>query len=202
MNGTTPKLYGLVLGGGKSIRMGQDKRFLKYHENSQQEYMYTLLSEVCDKAFLSVRHDQISSEEEKLNLIVDENKYEGPFNGILSAHAKFPDVAWLVLACDLPLINKETLEKLIKGRRPELNATSLAAQKTNIPEPMITIWEPNGLKRAETYLITDQNSGVRRFLVNSKIALVHPDTDDVLFNANSKEDFEVAKNQLKVIANG
>ncbi len=199
MQNNIPKLYGLVLGGGKSTRMGSDKRLIQYHEVSQQIHTYNLLSEICDTAFLSVRDDQVGSSETGLNIIVDENKYRGPFNGILSAHAAHPEVAWLVLACDLPLIDKDSLEALVAQRNPDNHATSMATKKTNMPEPLVTIWEPKGLEKAKEYLESAESSCPRKFLLNSEVGQVHPLSDDVLFNANSQEDYEQIKKRLKAI---
>src|SRR3546814_822414 len=96
-------LYGLVLVGGKSSRMGHDKSIISYHGIPQREYLYNLLSEICDAVFLSLRADQHIGD--GLKFILDGNQYKGPYNGLMSAHHQFPHVAWLALACDLPLMD-------------------------------------------------------------------------------------------------
>ena len=65
-----PKLYGLVLVGGRSTRMGSEKHLLKYHRDSQQKRTYDLLREVCDSTFLSIRQDQVPSCEKDFKVIV------------------------------------------------------------------------------------------------------------------------------------
>lgn len=114
------KLYGLVLSGGKSTRMGEDKGLIKYYVLPQREHLYHLLNEVCDDAFLSIRKDQENNISNTFNTIVDNNEFRGPYNGLLSAHKAYPNVAWLVLACDLPLIDKKALQQLIAARNPEI----------------------------------------------------------------------------------
>lgn len=191
-----PKLYGLVLAGGKSTRMGSDKGLINYHSVPHREYLYGLLNEVCDDAYLSIRKEQEAHLENDLNVIEDKNEYRGPFNGILSAHKTHPDAAWLVVACDLPLLDLSSLKLLVEQRNPEKLATSFATEKTGLPEPLVTIWEPKGLQKAMEHLKTSESSCPRKFLINSEIALVHPAKDEVLYNANSLEDYEFVKSKI------
>ncbi|NAY90954.1 NTP transferase domain-containing protein [Muricauda sp. JGD-17] len=191
-----PKLYGLVLAGGKSTRMGSDKNLIQYHGMPHQEYLYGLLNEVCNSVFLSIRPQQQASIPSHFKTIEDQNEYRGPFNGILSAHRLYPKAAWLVLACDLPLINSETIKQLAHRRNPNKLATSFATKKTKLPEPLITIWEPQGLERAKQYLETAESSCPRKFLINSDIELLYPDHDEVLYNANSISDYEYVKSKI------
>ncbi len=192
-------IYGLVLAGGKSTRMGTDKGLISYHGMPQQEYLYGLLQNICDETFLSIRQEQKILISKKFNTIIDSDKYRGPFNGILSAHNKFPEVAWLVLACDLPLIDLRALSLLVESRDPSKVATSFATKKTNLPEPLVTIWEPKGLKEAINYLKTAQSSCPRKFLINNATNLVHPAMDEVLYNANSTGDYEYIKSKITPI---
>ncbi len=178
--------------------MGSDKRLLQYHDIPQQAYMYDLLDKVCDRTFLSIREDQKNTLQNDVQVVVDRNEYRGPFNGILSAHKAYPEAAWLVLACDLPLIDEKTLSLLVSGRNPDKMATSMATNKTRLPEPLVTIWEPKGLIAAMSYLKTAESSCPRKFLLNSDIDLVNPKDDEVLFNANSLEDYHLAKSKLQL----
>ncbi len=192
-----PALYGLVLSGGKSTRMGSDKGLLAYHGLPQREYFYTLLEQLCDKVYLSLRCDQLQEVSQNFNYILDNDNYQGPFNGILSAHEKFPDAAWLVLACDLPLLDLDTLKRLVDERDPKMVATAMATKKSGLPEPLVAIWEPKGLSTASNYLAAAETFGPRKYLINSDIKMVHPSEDKLLYNANSLEEYHFAKSQLK-----
>ncbi|MFD2585604.1 NTP transferase domain-containing protein [Croceitalea marina] len=189
-------LNGLVLSGGKSTRMGNDKGLIEYHGIPQREYLYSLLESLCDKTFLSIREEQHKELVSNFNCIVDRNEYRGPLNGILSAHKEHSENAWLVVACDLPLLNAYSLEKLISERDTNKVATAYATKKSNLPEPLITIWEPKGLQLAKEYMKTAESSCPRKFLINSDIKLVYPEKDEVLYNANSIKEYEFALNKL------
>jgi molybdopterin-guanine dinucleotide biosynthesis protein A len=186
------KIYGLVLSGGKSTRMGQDKGLIHYHGRPQREYLYDLLATVCEKTFMSIRGDQRSEVPSHVNVVVDEDEFKGPFNGLLSAHRQFPDVAWLVLACDLPLIDEPALKELIAARRPLKKATAFAAKENPLPEPLCAIWEPAALSESIDYLQNGNGTCPRKYLINNTVALVFPRNEQVLLNANSEEEYKEA----------
>src|SRR5690349_4297820 len=91
-------LFGLVLAGGKSERMGVDKAALEFHGKPQLVWAYELLSQVCDRTFVSVRPDQADDPvRARLPQIVDLQPGIGPIAGISAAFTRHPDSAWLVL---------------------------------------------------------------------------------------------------------
>ncbi len=190
------KMYGLVLSGGKSTRMGTDKGLIAYHGIPQRNYLYQLLENSCDKTFMSIRKEQEAEISSTFNTIVDEDVFKGPFNGILSAHKKFPDVAWLVLACDLPLIDEKSLRELIEARKGSADATAFARKENPLPEPLCAIWEPQALKTAVTYLEEGNDSCPRKFLINNNTHLIFPENAQVLMNANSEVEYKEAMTKL------
>lgn len=189
-------VYGLVLSGGKSQRMGQDKGSLQYHGLSQREYLYKLLKEFCPKVYISVRPEQANSLEAALTFLPDSHTVSGPFNGILSAMQKHPEAAWLVVACDMPLVKKETIQKLISERNPNKMATAYALQDSELPEPLLAIWEPAAYETALAF-IAETGSCPRKFLLNQEIKLVRPERDEELYNANAPEDLEFVNSRLQ-----
>ncbi len=194
---STAKIYGLILAGGKSRRMGTDKGRIAYHGIPQREHLYRLLEDVCDKTFMSIRKEQVAEISSSFNTIVDEDIFKGPFNGILSAYKKYPNVAWLVLACDLPLIDKNSLRDLIAARKKSAYATAYSLREKSLPEPLAAIWEPKGLKAAISYMEAGTNGSCpRKFLINNDTHLVYPTDEQVLMNANSELEYREALTKL------
>ncbi len=190
---STDNLYGLVLAGGKSSRMGQDKGDLRYYQTNHRSYLYYSLREFCPQTFISCREDQANILQSGMEYILDEDTYKGPLNGILSAHHAYPDKAWLVVAVDLPHVHEETIKNLLKHRNPSKMATVYATKSSGLPEPLIGIWEPHGLEAAEDFIRKTEKSCPRKFLMNQDVQLVFPENDLELFNANYPEDYKLAK---------
>ena len=177
--------------------MGTDKGLITYHGIPQREYLYKLLQTVCEDVYMSIRPEQKEEFKEETNLILDKNEYRGPYNGLLSANSEFPNVAWLVVACDMPLLNKSALEQLLQERKSAKIATAFATKESGLPEPLCAIWEPQALKDSIAYLQAGNGTCPRKFLINSDVQLVFPEQDKVLWNANSREEYEEALTLMK-----
>ena len=137
------ELNGLILTGGRSTRMGQDKSQLIYHGKPQREYLTNLLRPYCQQVFWSVNERQaIELAGSAHAYIVDAFDWPGPLNGILSAFNHDPKSAWLVVACDMPLLSKRSLDALAQGRNAAKLATIFYDSDGRLPEPLLGIYEP------------------------------------------------------------
>ncbi len=155
----TPPLKGLVLAGGESSRMGFDKGLLNYHGLTQREYLLELLKPFTVETYISCRPGQMDLD--GLPVIVDSFPNLGPFGGILSAFAIDPEAAWLVVACDFPLLNHAAIQQLVTERNPSSIATSFLDEHTLMPEPWITILEPKIYSHPESISCTRQEQPPR-----------------------------------------
>jgi molybdopterin-guanine dinucleotide biosynthesis protein A len=180
-------LYGLVLSGGQSSRMGQDKSLIAYHGQPQRTHLYTLLQGVCSEVFLSVRAGQAEEIPAEYAVIADALPIRGPFNGILSAMQQHPHAGWLVIACDMPLVTAKTLQTLVVERDNGKTATAYALQGSDLPEPLLAIWEPEAYTPALAFVQTGKTCP-RKFLLNADTKLLHPAQDEELYNANHPDE--------------
>lgn len=177
-------LYGLVLSGGRGSRMSMDKGVLAYHGKPQREYLFELLSKYCDKVFTSCRAEQQVLA--GLNPLVDEFDLQGPMNGILSAFKKSNNVAWLVIAVDMPNVNGEVLELLISKRDTQKVATCFYNAEEEFPEPLLTLWEPTAYPLLLEF-VEKGNLSPRDFLKNHPVQLVSPPDKGIFKNINSPD---------------
>ncbi len=177
-------LYGLVLAGGQSQRMGTDKGLLQYHGQPQREVAFNLLQPHCEQTFISCNANQVSGI--TLPKIEDRFLGLGPMGGILSAFQAVPDAAWLVVATDLPYLNPETVHYLIEHRNPSALATAFRGYQ-ELPEPLLTIWEPR------TYPVLLQAVGLgiscpRKVLRSGTIELLEAPAPEALQNVNQPDE--------------
>ncbi len=184
---TTPPLWGLVLAGGKSTRMGEDKSLIAYHGKPQRAYLFELLQARCAEVYYSVRADQQGDFPSETPLLLDTFLGLGPFGAILSAFRHNPNAAWLVVACDLPLLDAATLDALIAHRQPGKVATAFRNPESDFPEPLIAIYEPPAYGRLLQFLAMGY-ACPRKMLINSPIALIEAPQPDALRNANTPEE--------------
>lgn len=181
-------IYGLVLAGGESRRMGRDKALLQRDGQSQLEYVATLVTAAVDRAFVSVRHDQRGEpERDRFNTIADRYEGIGPVAGILSAMDEYPEVDWLVLACDLPNINAATIEHLLARRSDTKPFTAFRSSYDDLPEPLCAIY------RADSHAIIREfvDGGLvcpRKMLIRSDTLLLEQPDPRALDNVNTPDD--------------
>jgi len=190
-----PILNGLVLAGGKSQRMGFDKGAVNWFGKEQRYYMADLLKPLCNEVFISCREEQKHEINVDYNVLPDTFTGLGPYGAILSAFREQPDSAWLVIACDLPLLDSEAIQFLVDHRDVSKIATAFNSPQNEFPEPLITIWEPKSYPALLSFL-SQGYSCPRKVLINSDVHLLQAPNADVLTNVNTPEDLEKVKRTI------
>jgi molybdopterin-guanine dinucleotide biosynthesis protein A len=188
---TIAPTQGLVLAGGKSTRMGNDKTQLTYHGKMQRDYIVELLENNLLTTFVSVAHNQ---ELPSYKVIQDKFIDLGVFGAICSAFQQDPNKAWLVLATDLPFVNNEVIQLLLRHRNPKKMATAIKGKSKEFVEPLITIYEPKAYPILLSYLAQGY-SCPRKVLINSDVEIIEVD-DDLIRNINTPEEYNEALKEL------
>lgn len=189
-------LYGLILAGGKSSRMKKDKGAIDYFGKSQTAHLYELISPFCQETYVSCRSDQKDQAHlKRFPLVKDQFLEMGPMGGILSALKSKPMASWLVVACDLPFLNTETLKNLIEKRNPYKNATCYLNPQRGWPEPLCTIYESKSYQRLLQFMGMGY-SCPRKVLFNSEIQALKLEDHKSLRNINHPEEYQNAMGEL------
>ena len=197
MNAPPAPLYGLVLAGGRSTRMQRDKAAIEYQAGETQlDAAVKLLTPRVERVFVSVRAEQ-SGERARAGYaqIVDRGDVEGPIAGISAALAEHPQVAWLVLACDLPFLDGRTLDTLIAARNPSRAATAFKSAHDALPEPLCAIYEPRARELLAAHVAEGGNCP-RKFLIRSPVWLLEQPNPRALDNVNTVAEYGAAMDAL------
>ncbi len=185
-------IYGLILAGGSSTRMHRDKAALKYQGKTQLDRAFELASRHVGQVFVSVRADQtLDPARAQRPMIVDCVAGEGPIVGIRSALAAHPQVAWLVLACDLPFLSDAAIDMLLRRRDPSTFATAYKSARDGLPEPLCAIWEPSAAKTLADYR-AGGGQCPRKFLIRHGAHILEPVEARALDNVNTPEEYAQA----------
>lgn len=191
-------LYGIVLAGGRSSRMGQDKASLTYHGRPQLHVAFDLLSDFVERAFVSVRPGQDDDPVRgALPQITDQMESVGPAAGLLAAHAAHPQAAWIALACDLPQLDRATLEALVAARTGTHDAYTFDSTFDGKPEPLCAIWEPAALEVLARQVAEEGKICPRRALMSGHTQRLPPRSSGALDNINTPQEREAALARLE-----
>ncbi|GAB3551815.1 NTP transferase domain-containing protein [Spirosoma fluminis] len=181
------KPNGLILIGGRSSRMGQDKATLHYHGKPQRDYLADLLRPYCERVYWSVNADQaheLAGAEQPC--IVDAFDVASPLNGILSAFQQAPERAWLVVPCDMPLLTSQSLDALVAGRNPAKLATVFYDTDGREPEPLLGIYEPQFWPILQAAVAQGEYSP-RRLLQRNNVQMLNVPDSRELTNVNDPQ---------------
>ena len=186
-------LFGLVLAGGASSRMQADKAALAYGARPQLAVAFDLLMPRVERAYVSARPDQAGDPlRARYPLIVDGGTGRGPIAGIIAAQARHPEAAWLVIACDLPLLDDVTLVELIARRDPGRLATAFRSATDGLPEPLCAIYEPASRAAILDHVAAGRDCP-RKFLMTHDALLIEPRISAALENANTPAEAAAAR---------
>jgi molybdopterin-guanine dinucleotide biosynthesis protein A len=194
------ELYGLVLAGGQSRRMQRDKASLEYAGETQLARAMRLLTPLVVRSFVSVRADQLHEPNRAAyEPIVDALVDAGPIGGIQAALRDHPDRAWLVLACDLPFLDADTLRHLVRARAPQRLATAYRSSIDGKPEPLCAIFEPASGSAIEAWIASGRQCP-RSFLAQADVLLLEPINPRALDNINTAPEYADARAALEAPA--
>ena len=195
-------ILGTVLAGGKSQRFGEDKSQVRLKGKLLIDY---ILSEIKDefKEILIVSNNKIHfKNSEKISMIADFEKGQGPLGGVLSAmkwvKQKNKDYKWIsTFPADTPFFKREILQKFFKEIKIE-ESRLFFIKSNNTRHNIFGLWSIDLLGELEE----DLKKGDRKVelwanKVGVKVIDMEFINEDPFFNINTKEDLEKAKERLK-----
>ncbi len=112
-------LFGCVLIGGKSRRMGRPKHLLRTGAGiTWLEHTISVLSPLCKGVVIAGPGD-VPACLAGCPRLPDAPDAQGPMAGLLAAMRWAPWASWLLAACDMPYLSAAAVEWLLSTRRPD-----------------------------------------------------------------------------------
>jgi molybdopterin-guanine dinucleotide biosynthesis protein A len=146
-----------IQAGGKSTRMGRDKSFVPFHGRPMIEVVRDHVSGLGQELIV-ITNDPDPYAYLGLPTYNDIYPDRGPLGGIHSAlvNAKLPHV--LMVACDMPWLNRQLLQYLIELRE---TADIVVPRWEKFPEPLHAVYSKSCLKPIEKRIEADDLKIVR-----------------------------------------
>ncbi|MFB6306793.1 MAG: molybdenum cofactor guanylyltransferase [Flavobacteriales bacterium] len=148
------KITGVILAGGKSKRMGEDKGLMELNGKRMVEYPIETLREFVHGILIIANKQEYQTIEK--NVVPDMYTDRGPLCGIVTAmhNARTPWI--MVMPCDTPYVKGEVLERLLEtGKDAEISIT-----EHHRIEPLIGLYSTSVLSKMECLM----NKGYRRMI--------------------------------------
>jgi len=188
---------GFVLVGGKSSRMSEDKFALQFDDKTFLENAVEALNETCENRVKLVLN-QTQSIESELNIVRDVYENRGALGAIHAALQNCDTKFAVVLAVDLPFVDKDVIQKLAEYT---LSSNKFLA---NVPrqtdgriQPLCAVYRAKYcLPTLEKVLNENATASPRDFLdlINTRYIsqenLSNDTGKDIFFNVNKPSDLQ------------
>ncbi len=178
-------LLGIVLSGGRSSRMGQDKSTLAHTAgNSFLQHAIDRFDGICDRVFVC------GGETDRATVLADQTPGLGPIGGIVTAleHAQtLGCAACFVTPVDMPLLTANYLWQLCQSWQATEQLTVAISETEQRLQPLVAIY-PTSIAQAMTNVSQSDDRSLMRWLSQQRLVTI-PLSDTACQNINTPEDF-------------
>lgn len=179
-------LNALILAGGRSRRMGQEKARLKIGPRGIEvrEYLYRLLTALVGTCVFSINRQQARDPYYgDKTCVIDMLEDRGPMGGLWSAMKSFPGCSFLTVACDMPRVDAPLIRRLIAERGME----GVFFEVDSFIEPLCGIYEYEIYSRVNSALQRG-DLGLQTILKQANIKRIELSSGESFLNVNTKKD--------------
>ena len=186
------EIAAIVLAGGRSSRMGEDKALIKLGDRPLLYQICTLAQECATQVYVVTpwieKYQAILPK--NCQLIPEKTRHQGPLRGF-AAGLQYVKQEWvLLLACDLPLLTASVVKQWCQSL-PTVSSSAIAFLPSSNKgwEPLCGFYRRSCLPLLKTYL----EGGGQSFQswLSSHIVQELPISDrQILFNCNTPEDLK------------
>lgn len=189
-------LYGLVICGGESTRMGTDKSLLVYYQKPQYEHVADLLAPLCEHVVLCCNAEQHRTFRTSYPKLADLPKFAGtgPMSGLLTAYDTFPGNDFLVAGCDYPYLTTDELANFLYNTDKDSSAAAFYNQKA-FYEPLLG-WYSRSARNALVNTFENGSHSLQRFLQVEHAGKYRPASEKTMLSVDTMEDFRAVRQAL------
>ena len=183
----------VILAGGKSSRMGEDKGLLHVNGKAMVQHLVELSKSLILKAVIISNNNEYKTF--GIPVYADQYKELGPLGGIHAGFKNTNDSRILVLSCDTPFINEAVVEKLLEASHSHDITVPRHGKKTH---PLIGIYSRD-IFNSLVQTLEDKELKVMSFIEQFNYSIVDVSEafiPDIFENINTKDDL-FARVQLK-----
>ncbi|MCF6149971.1 MAG: molybdenum cofactor guanylyltransferase [Candidatus Kuenenia sp.] len=168
-------MTGIILAGGKSVRMGTNKAFLKYGNTPFIEIQIDILRHLFREIIISA-NDVHLYDYLKLPVVPDVQPGKGPISGICAGLIQAKYSYAFAIACDMPFVNKEVI-LYMKGLVKNNDYDVIVPHTVRGPEPLHAFYSKNCIATMQQCL-EEENLRLTDFL--KKVNVRHVKVEELM----------------------
>jgi molybdopterin-guanine dinucleotide biosynthesis protein A len=176
----------VILAGGKSSRMGQDKALLPFGRyGTLAEYQYRKLLPHFNRVWLSAKRDKFPFE---APLLYDIHEIASPLGAIESILTQIDAPEAFVLSVDMPGVDAELIARLRETARARPEAQAIVARSPSGREPLCAIYRRGALP-VFAAMLSERNHRINDLLKRIDTVEVPCGRKEVFVNLNTPETY-------------
>lgn len=183
------KTAGIILAGGLSSRFGSPKAFAKWEGIDFYELSLRALSPHCEHIVIVTRPELVDQFPNGLHVVTDLTEFagHGPIAGVLSGMEAVEADRYIVLPCDMPLMNPDVIGRLVEFHKT--GVTGVVSDGKN--HPLVSVWDG----KSKPVLRNALDIGLRRVMNVQEIigvrwvdgVVLSDDASKVFMNVNTPD---------------
>jgi molybdenum cofactor guanylyltransferase len=190
------RIAGLIIAGGKSSRMGQNKALIHFKQKPLIEHVYDRLKYQVEKVYINI-NQACKNFKYKENIIPDKKQnYQGPLAG-LDAALQMIQTEWLQIApCDSPFLPLDLTQILMNKSKQSLHKIIIPQTQNNI-HPTLGLFHSSIADDLNLFL-KNKDRGFINFINSVGFEGVSFENEHAFVNINTPEELEkYEKNENK-----
>ena len=187
------KITGIILSGGKSSRLGEEKGLAKFNGKPLISYSIDILKPVCDNILISANSQLDDYDDFGYEVIEDQVKDIGPMGGLMACLERSDTRYNFVISCDTPFVPPDLFPYLLESI--ENFQVAAPVHHDNYIEPLCAVYATNVIWQLQhciesgNYKLTDFIAEVKakKLTVNDQLPFYH---EEMFVNMNTRKDIQ------------